>query len=102
MSLKRHFDLIKDGANKLSHEHFMPSMLPSEGSPNKKILFISEKVKKAEEPIIKKFKPASKQIFKVQKQNNHKFLRTPSIRDKSDIFICQKVIQDKDLACTLY
>ena len=62
MSLKRHFNLVKDGANKLSQEQLK---LASEGTPNKKILFISEKVKKAEEPVIKKFKPASKQIFKV-------------------------------------
>lgn len=45
---------------------------------------------------MKKFKPASKQIFKVQK--GHKYLRTSMIREgKSDIFICEKVIQGKEI-----
>jgi len=70
-------------------------------TPNKKILFVSEKVKKIEGPLIKKFKPNSKQIFKVHK--GHKYLRTSMIREnKSDIFICEKVIQDKMMVgCTL-
>lgn len=91
-SLKKQFDLVKD-KSKLSSSKTTETL----SSPNKKILFVSHKVKKAEdrEPLIKKFKPASKQIFKVQK-SQHKFLRTPTIREsKSNIFICQKVVQEE-------
>jgi hypothetical protein len=61
-NIKEHLQTLKKQLNKedvtqIPSSYGKPSQM---NTPNKKILFVSEKVKKNDGPIIKKFKPASK------------------------------------------